>query len=106
MDVTKLKERINIVIDDWADEQKVAPSAAEVPEAPARELPKNKRLVVTKSSGDRKYELDEIKKTRSWVASPEVLEALGWKMEDAVMIEDSELLKYQTGSAIYRVETA
>lgn len=73
-------------------------------EAPARELPEGKRVVRTKSSGDRVYYLDEEKKTRQWVTNPEVLKGLGFEAGDVVEVEDSELLNYQMASAIYKVE--
>lgn len=75
-------------------------------EAPVekRELPKDKRVVRTKSSGDRVYFIDEIKKTRQWVTNPEVLESLGFEISDVTEVEDSELLRYQMGSALYKVD--
>ncbi len=67
-----------------------------------RKLPEGKRAVRTKSSGDRVYVLDEEKKTRQWVTTAEILDAIGFKMEDVVTIEDSEVLKYQLASPIYK----
>jgi hypothetical protein len=71
---------------------------------PERKAPEGKRLVSTKGQGDRKYELDEKEKTRRWLSNPEVLEARGWKMEDAVEITDTELADYKMGPAIFRVD--
>lgn len=76
----------------------------EVEAIEARVLPEGKKVVRTKSSGDRVYYLDEEKKTRQWVTNPEVLVSLGFEITDVVEIEDSELLKYQMGPAIYRVQ--
>lgn len=78
----------------------------EVDEAPARVLPEGKRVVRTKSSGDRVYCLDEEKKTRQWITNPEVLKGLGFEIEDVVEVEDTELLRYNMGPALYRVENA
>jgi hypothetical protein len=74
--------------------------------APAEErvLPEGKRVVRTKSSGDRVYFLDEVKKTRQWVTNPDVLKSLGFEIGDVVEVDDQELLKYQMAAALYRVE--
>ena len=69
-----------------------------------RKLPEGKRVVRTKSSGDRVYLLDEAKKTRRWVTNAKVLEGLGFKFEDVSEVDDTEMLKYQMGPALYRVE--
>lgn len=71
-----------------------------------RELPKDKRVVRTKSSGDRVYFIDEDKKTRQWITNPKVLEGLGFTLTDVKEIEDSELLQYQMAAALYKVENA
>lgn len=104
-DIAALKLRINNVIDDWAAEQgPVAPPVVE-PEEPEEErvLPEGKRVVRTKSMGDRVYLLDEEKKTRAWVTNATILDQLGFRMEDVAEVEDSELLGYQMTAAIYRV---
>lgn len=69
-----------------------------------RVLPEGKRAVRTKSSGDRVYLLDEVKKTRQWVTTGENLTALGFEMEDVIEVDDKELLGYNMAAAIYRVE--
>ena len=74
-----------------------------VEETPARVLPEGKRAVRTKSSGDRVYCLDEVKKTRQWVTNPQILNGLGFQSEDVVEVDDSELLKYQKGPALYKL---
>lgn len=71
-----------------------------------RVLPEGKRVVRTKSSGDRVYELDEVAGTRRWVTNGQILDSRGWQMGDVVEISDEDLLKYQMGPAIYRVEEA
>lgn len=79
----------------------------ELPEtnAPAeRVLPEGKRVVRTKTSGDRVYLLDETKGTRQWVTNPEVLKSLGFESSDVTEIDDDELLKFQMGPALYRVD--
>ena len=93
LDTEDLKRQINEVIDRWVDNTVVAPA---VEEAEAeRELPKDKRVVRTKSSGDRVYLLDEVKKTREHVKGPEELDKTGFIMADVQVIEDTELLGYQ-----------
>lgn len=69
-----------------------------------RELPKDKRVVRTKTSGDRVYLLDEEKKTRQWITNPEVLKSLGFEITDVTEVEDSELLRFQMGPALYKVD--
>lgn len=71
-------------------------------ENPVRELPKDKRVVRTKASGDRVYLLDDVKKTRQWVTNPEVLDSLGFTLIDVGEVEEDEMLKYQMGPALYR----
>lgn len=66
--------------------------------------PLDKRVVRTKSSGDRVYMLDEVKMTRQWVTNPDVLKGLGFSPEDVKEIDDLDLLKYQMASAIYKVD--
>lgn len=109
------------LIDQWAEQQRAleAPPAAPnhsapmpdagepaTPEAPARVLPKGKRAVRTKTSGDRVYLLDEEKKTRRHIATMEVLQGLGFEPGDVVEIEDSELFRYQAGLPINSVDAA
>jgi len=97
-----LSEAIEDAITRWA--------AGEAPQkSPANELsevkdtkPTNKRVVRTKASGDKVYLLDEAQKTRQWVAKPEVLEGLGFTMEDVVEINDAEAFKYSMGPALYQ----
>ena len=71
---------------------------------PARDLPKDKRVVRTKQTGDRVYLLDENKKTRQWVYSPEVLQSIGFEMSDVIEIDDLELSRYSMGAALYKVD--
>lgn len=70
-----------------------------------RKTPENQRVVRTKTSGDRVYLIDEVKKTRQWLTNPDVLEKAGFTAADVVEITDEEALKYQTGPAIYRVDS-
>lgn len=104
MDVSELKQKINNIIDDWADGEMSTSDPGVEPDTPDRKLPEGKRAARTKASGDRVYMLDEAKKTRHWVTNPEVLKSLGFELKDVVEVEDVEMLKYQLGSAIYRVE--
>lgn len=73
-------------------------------EEPKRELPEGKRVVRTKTSGDKVYLLDEVKKTRQWVASGEVLASLGFEQSDVEEVLDTDLFKYSMGATLYRVE--
>lgn len=66
------------------------------------ELPEGRRVVRTKTSGDRVYFLDDDKKTRQWATNPEVVDSLGFTLADVVEVEEDELLKYQMGPAIYK----
>ena len=77
-----------------------------IEETPPRELPKDKRVVRTKASGDRVYLLDEVKETRSWVTNPQVLDGLGFTMEDVTEVADAEMLKYAMSAALYRLPDA
>lgn len=83
-------------------ENSAGQEATVVEEPPKREVPEGKKAVRTKSGGDRVYYLDESRGTRQWVTNPQILEALGFGLDDVVEVEDSELLKYQMGPALYR----
>lgn len=79
-------------------------SAGSEPQAEEeRVLPEGKKVVRTKTSGDRVYLLDETKNTRQWVTNPQVLKSLGFESGDVVEVDDNELLKFQMGPALYRV---
>lgn len=103
------REEAHKLVDALFDNEHSTSEPAEteaVEEVPARVLPEGKRVVRTKSSGDRVYYIDEEKKTRQWVTTAEILQKLGFEMEDVVEVEDVELLKYQMAAAIYRVDNA
>lgn len=111
LDIEDLKFRVNKAIDEWFQVESVATKepgseAAQEPPKEERKLPEGKRVVRTKQSGDRVYMLDEAKKTRHWITNPEVLDGLGFKMEDVTEVEDAEMLRFQMGAALYRVENA
>lgn len=80
------------------------PVALEIVEGSEQELSKDKRVVRTKSSGDRVYLIDEVKKTRQWVTNPDILKKLGFEITDVTEVADNELLAFQMGPALYRVE--
>lgn len=69
-----------------------------------KKLPEGKRVVRTNTSGDRVYLLDEVKKTRQWVATGEVLTALGYDQADVQDVSDTDLYKYSMGATIYKVD--
>lgn len=108
LDIEHLKLQINNQIDAWYKGElaraKPENEEAAVAELPVRDLPKDKRVVRTKSSGDRVYLLDDVKKTRSWVTNPDILKSLGFELTDVGEVDDAEFLKYQMNPAIYRVE--
>lgn len=110
--VEGLQERVNKVVDagnelvGFAKRGVVANDATpDKVEAPARKLPEGKRVVRTKTSGDRVYLLDDNKKTRQWLTNPEVLKATGFGLEDVVEIDDTKFHKYTMAQPIYKVET-
>jgi hypothetical protein len=105
LDVELLKDQITKTIDQWYLGQTTAASPAnEDVQVPARVLPEGKRAVRTKSSGDRVYILDDNKKVRQWATNPEIVKDQGFEMGDVVEVEDNELLNYQMGPALYRIE--
>ena len=69
-----------------------------------KELPKDKRAVRTRTSGDRVYLLDEIEKTRQWVTTAEILEKLGFSLNDVVEVDDNVMMGYKMGPAIFKVD--
>ena len=109
MDREQAHRLINQLFDD-AETNKVLNEIVETEESteetPPRVLPKDKRVVRTKQSGDRVYLLDEVKKTRSWITNPQVLDGLGFTMEDVTEVDDSTMLSYQMSAALYRVDNA
>lgn len=109
MDVTELHK----LIDEWAAKQGVAKVTFEGPQTvtvDVPEKPKDKRVVRTKSTGDRVYYIDEVAKTKQWVAGtqtkpgPELLKELGFEMSDVEEVDDSSLLGYTMGASIYKVD--
>lgn len=101
------RETAHKLVDQIYDlENTITPDApAEAPAETAKPKPENQRVVRTKTSGDRVYLIDEVKKTRQWLTNPDVLEKAGFTAADVVEITDEEALKYQTGPAIYRVDS-
>lgn len=63
-----------------------------------------KRVIRTKSTGDRVYLIDENAKTKAWVTSPEILEKLGFALSDVEDVEDSSLVGYAMTASVYKVE--
>lgn len=104
MNIVKLHE----LIDQWYQEelkgsQSISPPTITTESVEVkRELPKDKRAVRTKSQGDKVFYLDDVKKTRQWVTSPEVLDSLGFEIGDVTEVSDEELLRYQMSTAIYK----
>lgn len=102
------REEAHQLIDQLYDmkESIVADVTGDGIETRERALPIDKRVVRTKSSGDRVYLLDEVKKTRQWVTTGEILQACGFEMSDVNEVDDAELLKYQMASPIYKAPDA
>ncbi len=109
VDVAALRKMIDETITQWAAgvAAPVASPTNELTEVvDERILPEGKRVVRTKSSGDRVYYIDETNGTRQWVTNPDVLAGLGFEIEDVTEVEDSELLKYNMGPALYKAPDA
>lgn len=70
------------------------------------ETPKDKRVIRTKSTGDRVYLIDETAKTKAWVTSPEILEKLGFGLNDVEDIDDKDLVGYAMTASVYKVDEA
>lgn len=102
MDVTNLKKLVNNAIDQWA--AGTSPTTpGEVTEVKnERTLPEDQRVVRTKTSGDKVYLLDEIKKTRQWITNGDVLTGLGFEMNDVTEVDDATMMKYNMGPALYK----
>lgn len=97
--------RLHQLIDEWAGVSGITFTPAETaPEEPKKELPKDKRVIRTKSTGDRVYLIDDTAKTKAWVTSAEILEKLGFTMADVEEVEDSALVGYAMTASVYRVE--
>lgn len=112
MDRDQLAE-LHRLIDDWASKQPTTTLSSIVAEASTPngvtvevgvEKPKDKRVVRTKSTGDRVYLIDETAKTKAWVTSPEILGKLGFELSDVQDIEDSEMLGYAMTASVYRID--
>jgi hypothetical protein len=108
LDIENLKSQINNTIDAWykGELARAKPQNELATVAEVREMPKDKRVVRTKSTGDRVYLLDEANKTRAWVTNPDILQSHGFELTDVVEIDDNELLKYTMSPALYRVADA
>src|SRR5438105_2962273 len=104
MDIDALKRLLNEAVDQWNAGGSPTEPKPEI--APEKELPKDKRVVRTKTSGDRVYYLDEVKKTRAWVSKPEILDSLGFSLSNVVEIDDTEFQKYAPEPALYKMPDA
>lgn len=107
VDVAALRKMLDETVTQWAAGVSI-PTASPTNEITEvkdeRILPEGKRVVRTKASGDRVYLIDEVKKTRQWVTNPEVLAALGFESSDVNEVDENEMMKYQMGPALYRVD--
>lgn len=98
------REQAHKLVDQLFDNIQLSPSVEHETEELKKELPKDKRVVRTPTSGDRVYLLDEVKKTRQWIASGEVLSGLGYDQSDVQDETDANLYKYSMGATLYKVE--
>lgn len=113
IDVAALREFVHAAVDEaitqWtagAALEQTSPTSTNIEvidETPIRTLPEGKRIVRTKSGGDRVYLLNEDKMTRHWLTNPEVVKDQGFELGDAVEVEESELHKYAMGPAIHKL---
>ena len=73
---------------------------------PERTTPEGKRVVRTKTSGDRVYLLDDTQnpKTRAWVTNEDILNKLGFTQADVIEVDDVEMMKYNMAPAVYKVD--
>lgn len=105
VDVTQLRKMIDETITQW-----VAGGSADVSPEPTAAIEDKgartdgKRAVRTKSTGDRVYLIDDSAKTKAWITSPAIRDALGFADADVEELEDSELVSYQMAPSIYRVD--
>lgn len=96
--------QLHKLIDEWAVNVPGGVVEFVAPEEPKRELPKDKRVIRTKSTGDRVYLIDETAKTKAWVTSAEILEKLGFTMADVEEVDDSALVGYAMTASVYKVD--
>lgn len=105
VDITQLRKLVDEAITQW-----VAGGSADVspePTAAIEDKPERtdgKRVIRTKSTGDRVYLIDETAKTKAWVTSPEVLDKLGFTLNDVQDVEDSSLVGYAMTASLYKVD--
>lgn len=74
------------------------------PDVPLSETPKDKRVIRTKSTGDRVYLIDETAKTKAWVTTEDILTKLGFTQADVQEVDDSALVGYAMTASIYKVD--
>lgn len=98
------REQAHKLIDHLFDMEVENLPVEQVEDKPKKVLPEGKKVVRTKSSGDRVYYINEEKKTRQWITNPDVLTKLGFDMDDVQEIDDSELLRYSMAAALYRID--
>lgn len=102
MNEQKLAELHNL-IDEWAAKEFPVTIEFAAPTEPARELPKDKRVIRTKSTGDRVYLIDEVAKTKAWVTTEDILTKLGFTQADVQEVDDSALVGYAMIASIYKI---
>lgn len=101
VDITTLRKLIDEAITQWV----AGTSPDDSPDtAIIDKRTDGRRAARTKSTGDRVYLIDDNAKTKAWITSPEVLEKLGFTMNDVVDLEESELVSYEMKPSIFRVD--
>ena len=106
------REEAHQLVDRLFDSETTNPTPTETeatPEEPKKELPKDKRVVRTKTSGDTVYYLDEKDKTRQRIVGstqypgPDLVKGLGFDMSDVGEIDDTTMMTYRMGPPIYKL---
>lgn len=105
VDVTQLRKLIDEAITQWeaggSADVSPEPTAAVEDKRPRTD---GKRAVRTKTSGDRVFLIDDNAKTKAWITSQEILNKLGFEIEDVQDLPDEELISYQQVPSIYRID--
>lgn len=105
MDVTNLRKLVDEAITQWAAGTSPDQSpTAEVIDDTKLARTDGKWVARTPSTGDRVMLIDDNAKTKAWATSEEILNKLGFSQADVKSLKDEDLIGYQTGPSIYRVD--
>lgn len=99
------REQAHNLVDQIFDANDASGITFADPESPVKpERTDGKRVVRTKSTGDRVYLIDPEAKTKQWVTSPEILASLEFELADVEDLEDAELVEYRMAPSIYKID--